>query len=125
MTEKDIRFTNKRVDDSWKESVSGEPSKDKPSPPSEGPREDQNKPIDFTAFITSLGVQCLIHLGELKIEKEGEPKINLQAASEAIDLLVMLKEKTKGNLKPEEEVLLEKLVADLQLKFVHSSSKQS
>ncbi|OGW84368.1 MAG: hypothetical protein A3C35_01680 [Omnitrophica bacterium RIFCSPHIGHO2_02_FULL_46_11] len=78
--------------------------------------------MSFSAFITSIGIQALIHLGELKAPGSKEAQIDLNAVQETIDLLLMLKEKTKGNLTSDEETLLTSLIADLQFKFVHRQS---
>jgi hypothetical protein len=100
MDEEESGFAKKRVDESWKESVSGA------------------SPISFSAFITSLGIQALIKMGEFKDPNSAQMEIDLDGAQETIDLLLMLKEKTKGNLTREEETLLNSLTADLQFKFV-------
>jgi len=63
-------------------------------------------------------MQCYMYLGEVTSSESKKPEVNLKAAQESIDLLVMLKEKTKGNLDPQEEQLLNQLTADLQMKFV-------
>ena len=110
MDEKEIPRTEKRVDESWKEQISHEkvePSQTIPTPP-----------LSFFDFVTSLGIQALIRMGEVKTSETEEAKVDLEAAQETIDLLLMLKEKTKGNLSSEEERLLNSLVADLQLRFV-------
>ena len=48
----------------------------------------------------------------LKTEK------NLDLARQNIDLLALLKEKTKGNLTPEEQTLIDNLLYDLRLRYV-------
>jgi hypothetical protein len=66
-----------------------------------------------------LATSALIHLGESP-ESASEPP-DLPAAKHAIDLLGILKDKTKGNLENEEEALLETLLYDLRLKYVKAS----
>ncbi len=44
-------------------------------------------------------------------------------AKEFIDVLIMLKEKTKGNLSADENTLLNELIAKLQLEFVNFQNK--
>lgn len=111
MDEQKPQFTQKRVDESWKESV----SKEKSAPVSETK---EDFPISFSAFITSLGIQTLIKMGEFENPNSGKKEVDLDGARETIDLLLMLKEKTKGNLSSEEEKLLNSLIPDLQFKFV-------
>ena len=109
--EKEVHFTKKRVDETWKETI----SKEKGNPPEviEG-----SGPLSFSAFVTSLGIQAFIKMGELQPPDAEKVEIDLGVAQETIDLLLLLKEKTKGNLTPDEEKLLSSLIADLQLKFV-------
>jgi hypothetical protein len=42
----------------------------------------------------------------------------MQAAKESIDMLVMLREKTNGNLTPGEEKFFEDLLTDLKMQYV-------
>ena len=56
-----------------------------------------------------------------KIE-EAKRKRNLLVAKQTIDILAMLREKTKGNLTPEEEAFMDHLLTDLRLRYV---SKQA
>lgn len=112
--EKEIRFTQKKVDDSWKQSV--ESDKGKVSPASE----ESSRSVSFAEFLTSLGVQSLTHMGEIENPATGQKTKNLQAAQEIIDLLILLKEKTKGNLTPDEQSLLTHLLAELEIRFVES-----
>ena len=113
MDEEESGFAKKRVDESWKESVSKEKGKTLSEPKDKGA-----SPLSFSAFITSLGIQALIKMGEFKDPNSAQMEIDLDGAQETIDLLLMLKEKTKGNLTSEEETLLNSLTADLQFKFV-------
>ena len=59
--------------------------------------------IDFTHFILSLSSSVLIQLGEIQDPFTQKSAKNLPSAKQTIDLIGMLKEKTKGNLTPEEE----------------------
>jgi hypothetical protein len=78
--------------------------------------------IDFYTFIFSLGSSAFIHLGDAPHPETGQPvKPDLALAQQTIDLLAMLKEKTKGNLTSEEEKFLDTLLLDLRLRFVEKS----
>jgi hypothetical protein len=46
---------------------------------------------------------------------------NLSNAKQTIDLLGMLREKTKGNLTPDEEKLFENLLYDLRMRYVRAT----
>lgn len=81
------------------------------------------EPIDFYTFVLSLGSSAFVHLGDAPHPETGElQRPDLALAKQTIDILVMLREKTKGNLTPEEERFLENLLADLQLRFVNRSA---
>jgi len=90
-------------------------SKAQPQPPLEE--------ITFASFIMSLNTSALIHLGLLPDPLTGKMEPNLQLAKQTIDLLGILKEKTKGNLTQEEQDLLDNLLFDLRIKYVDLSSK--
>ncbi|HSN92518.1 MAG TPA: DUF1844 domain-containing protein [Anaeromyxobacteraceae bacterium] len=78
--------------------------------------------IDFYTFVLSLGSSAFIHLGDAPHPETGELlPVNLSLAQQTIDILSMLREKTKGNLTPEEEKFLENLLTDLRLRFVSKS----
>jgi hypothetical protein len=61
-------------------------------------------------------------LGEAPPGQEGSgPVPNLAHAQEIIDILTMLEGKTKGNLTPDEEALLEEMLYTLRVKFVEKA----
>ncbi|WP_242345299.1 DUF1844 domain-containing protein [Anaeromyxobacter terrae] len=75
--------------------------------------------IDFYTFVLSLASSAFIHLGDAPHPDTGVPgKPDLPLAHQTIDILVMLREKTKGNLTPEEEQFMEHLLTDLRLRYV-------
>lgn len=83
-------------------------------------------PIDFYTFVLSLGSSAFVHLGDAPHPETGEPaKPDLALAKQTIDILAMLRDKTKGNLTPEEEKFLENLLTDLRLRFVQRRAGQA
>ncbi|MFL5308751.1 MAG: DUF1844 domain-containing protein [Polyangia bacterium] len=78
-------------------------------------------PFDFHTFILSLGSSALLHLGELEDPEAGAARPDLAMAKHTIDILSMLEEKTKGNLTPAEEKLMESLLFDLRLRYVEAT----
>jgi hypothetical protein len=76
--------------------------------------------VDFHTFVLSLGSSALLHLGELEHPDVGAPQKDLPLAKHTIDILVMLEEKTRGNLTPAEEKLISSLLYDLRLRFVEA-----
>ncbi len=87
--------------------------------------EDPKSPIDFYTFILSLGSSVFVHLGEAPNPETGEPMpANLPVAKQTIDILDMLREKTRGNLTPEEEHFMENLLTDLRLRYVEKATRK-
>lgn len=81
-------------------------------------------PINFSTFILGLASTALIHLGDAPNPESGKLESNLDLAKQSLDLLDLLRSKTKGNLSQDEEKLFASLLTDLKLRFVkHSSAK--
>ncbi len=75
-------------------------------------------PLSFSAFVLGLASSALIHLGETPNPESGQVAIDLVAARQSIDVLDLLKEKTRGNLDPEEEQLFSSVLTDLRVRYV-------
>jgi hypothetical protein len=76
--------------------------------------------VDFHTFVLSLGSSALLHLGEIEHPDVGATQKDLPLAKHTIDILVMLEQKTKGNLTPAEEKLIQSLLYDLRLRYVEA-----
>ncbi len=80
-------------------------------------------PIDFYTFVLSLASSAFVHLGDAPHPETGEPvPPDFPLAQQTIDILAMLRDKTKGNLTAEEEHFIENLLTDLRLRFVQKST---
>ncbi len=77
--------------------------------------------IDFNSFIFSLSTSVLIQLGEIEDPFTQKLVKNLPLAKQTIDLIGMLKEKTKGNLSPEEDKVIEHVLYDLRMRYVKTA----
>lgn len=115
--DKDIRFTEKKVDESWKEQAETVKAK-APAAGTSAKQPETSK--NFLNLVQSLGFQALMHLGEIADPATQQRELNPEAAKEAIDLLIALRDKTRGNLSKEEKDMLEALVSQLQIKFSQS-----
>jgi hypothetical protein len=71
----------------------------------------------FELLVVSLGMQARMELGPGGDDEQG-PSPNLDLARHTIDLLAVLQEKTKGNLKLEESRLLENTLTELRFRYV-------
>lgn len=82
--------------------------------------------MSFIAFVYSLATNAAVHFSDLPdpITHETRPP-DLDAASQLIEILGMLEEKTRGNLTAEERQLLEQLLYELRLRYVEAKKSQS
>jgi Domain of unknown function (DUF1844) len=99
------------------------PAAEAPSPDGELPGAASDRglpPADFSTFILSLGSSALIHLGDLEAPGEDAKRRDLPMAKHTIDLLTLLRQKTKSNLTAEEDKLLDSLLYDLRLRYVEA-----
>ena len=109
---------NKNIDESWKEAVGKEKAN----------LEKEGKPIppepDFSFFVTTLSLQASIDLGEVPNPVTNKKEEDLVQAKFLIDTLGMLKEKTQGNLTPEETSFMENVLYELRMQFIAKTKKE-
>ena len=76
--------------------------------------------IDFGALIASLATSAMLYLGES--QAEGQPgEINLPMAKQSIEIIGMLREKTRGNLTEEEQAFIDEVLFDLRRNFLNKN----
>ncbi|MEE3327090.1 MAG: DUF1844 domain-containing protein [Myxococcota bacterium] len=79
--------------------------------------------IDFSTFILSLSTTALYQMGHVADPDTGNPvEANHVIAQQTIDTLEMIREKTRGNLEPEEAKLIDSLLYELRLQFLKSAN---
>jgi hypothetical protein len=82
--------------------------------------------LSFIAFVLSLASTAAIHLGDLADPATGQKsEVNLEGASQMIEILSLLEQKTRGNLTAEERQVLEQVLYELRLRFVETSGQAS
>jgi len=84
------------------------------APPADAPK---RSPL-FENLIRSLGQNAALLLGGYADPRTGQPVLDLEGAREVIDMLDALREKTRGNLSPEEDTLLIDVLGNLKLAFM-------
>jgi Domain of unknown function (DUF1844) len=95
-----------------------------PAPPAEPPKPaaapvEAPKPSPgFENLVRMLGSNAAMVLGAYADPRTGQPVIDPEAAREFIDMLDALREKTKGNLAPEEDSLLLDLLGKLKMTYL-------
>jgi hypothetical protein len=102
-----------------------DPKKPNPAEHEHGPGCDHDhehpEPTPFLMLIGGLAGQAHVGLGLRPDPISKKSAKDLPTARQAIDLLAMLEEKTKGNLTDEESHLLAAVLADLRLAFVRAA----
>jgi hypothetical protein len=73
--------------------------------------------VTFKFFVTSLSLQAAIALGRMAHPVSGVVSVNLAQARIIIATLILLKDKTRGNLTAEESSFLERVTAELTVHF--------
>jgi len=94
----------------------GQPSGTPPPPAAEAPSVDE--PVTFSTFVLGLSTQALLHLGEIPDPVSNTTQRDLGAAKHVIDILALLRDKTRSNLEPDEEALLDSMLYDLRMRYV-------
>ena len=83
-----------------------------------------DKPIDFSAFILSLSTTALLQLGVIENPYTKKKEKDVAMAKGTIDVLGLIKEKTKGNLTKDEEALMESILAELRMLYYKINVEQ-
>ena len=88
-----------------------------PEPPASG-----QGSVDLQGLFVMFASSALINLGEAADPATGERLVDLDQAKDAIDLLILLREKTAGNRTEHESRLLEQILHDVQMRYVRAQS---
>jgi hypothetical protein len=74
--------------------------------------------VTFSSFIFSLSSSAFVGLGAIPDPNTGKVEKNLPLVKQTIDLLGVLRDKTRNNLTQEEETLFDHLLYDLRMSYV-------
>jgi hypothetical protein len=125
MTEEKEQEKKIIVDEDWKQEAQKEKeilaAQEEAEKKDEQQEEKPRGPLpegNFAALISMLATQALFALGLLQLKGQEERKPDLELAKYNIDMLQVLEEKTKGNLKKEEEAVLENTLSELRMGYV-------
>lgn len=77
----------------------------------------------FTQLISIFYSSAMIALGKLKNPVTDQIERNLVQAKQSIDILELIKEKTKNNLTDSQKRTLDRLLTDLRLNYIDESNK--
>lgn len=118
------------IDDDWKSQVAAEKEAlkheadekkeqsaedDSPAAP---PQPGQMPPASFEMLVTTFGTEAMVAMGQLPNPMTNEVSFSPDHASYAIDMLAMLKDKTKGNLNDAEESMIVDVLHQLRMSFI-------
>ena len=92
------------------------------SGPAHAGRDPLDDPASFLSLIMSLASNAAASLGMMPHPVTGETGVDLTTAKHWIDVLGMLEQKTRGNLDPQEDQVIEGLLADLRMQYVSFTS---
>jgi hypothetical protein len=81
------------------------------------PHRAQDFEISFEKFVASLYMSALMQLG-LAAPQGAKPEVDLLGARQTIDTLAILQEKTKGNLTPAEQSMLQNCLYELRMAYL-------
>jgi len=120
---RDRRFSAKQEDSqaTEEESKKEEPVKEESKKEDFSEQQIPLPEVNFGNFLLSLHTSALIQLGEIQDPNAGQALKDLPLAKQTIDLVGMLKEKTRGNLAPEEEKMMEAVLYDLRIRYVKAA----
>ncbi|MBK9214450.1 MAG: DUF1844 domain-containing protein [Chloracidobacterium sp.] len=76
-------------------------------------------PASFVNFLSTLATNAAAALGAVPHPATGKRSLDLETGKYWLDVLGMIKEKTTNNLHPKEQHLLDGLLGDLRMQYVH------
>jgi hypothetical protein len=116
------------AEEEQKKAAQAPPPSRTPTPSQEGPGRPRGRgareipPASFAALVNSMVTQALFYLGDLA-PQGGDPVVNLDMSKHQIDTLVILEEKTKGNLTEDEQRILDTGLYEVRMRYVQVASQ--
>jgi hypothetical protein len=122
------------IDEDWKAQVQAEKEAATKSKPATAAAEDSAAgagpggdmplpPASFELLLTMLATEALVSLGQVAHPATGQVHVNRGQAQYLIDMIEMLREKTKGNLTSGEQQLTDTLLHQLRMAFVETANQ--
>ena len=129
-------MSNKKliIDEDWKSQVQAEreqaarqPAQSEPAAATRKPNASPEDladvpmpPASLELLATTLATEALVALGQVPHPATGQSHFHPQQATYLIDTIDVLKQKTKGNLTPDEEKMLDGLLHQLRMVFIET-----
>ena len=80
--------------------------------------ENSKSEVNFSELVLGFSSAALYYLGEAQVDGKNVKSENISLARQNIEFLVLLQQKTQGNLTEDEAKLLGQVLSDLKMKFV-------
>jgi hypothetical protein len=84
----------------------------------------ESQGIDFTTFVLSVSSAAYMGLGLTPKPGKATAEVDLELARQNIDLLEMIKVKTRNNLSGDEQKLLDNLLYETRMRFIEIQSQK-
>jgi len=116
------------IDEDWKAQIQREKEQAQEADTPDA-KEEEERPrglpeeVSFETVVSTLGMQAIMALGMVAPRGAEQVQVDLPGAKVLIDMLMVLRDKTKGNLTPEEEGYLTQTLADLQQGYLVRSQQ--
>ncbi len=115
------------IDEGWKGQVEREKEEARRKLDEQAPQAEDGEAADqeglpeeatFESLVGTLASQTMFALGLLAVPGQEQVMVDLDQAKFSIDLLAVLRDKTKGNLEPKEEGAITEALGELQRVYV-------
>ena len=80
-----------------------------------------DNPASFVNFLSTLATNAAASLGAIPHPMTGQKNVDLETGKYWIDVMIELRDKTKGNLDSKEENVISRILSDLQIQYVKLS----
>src|ERR1700761_5588744 len=77
----------------------------------------------FIEFVMMQAQNAALCLGQITDPRIGQPQVNIPLARMFIDQLAVIREKTAGNLSPDEQRVIDSALEQMEMAFVHIASR--
>lgn len=102
--------------------VDDEKTQEKGETPGDSTNKKQELPkASFILLLSGIATQAYIQLGEVDNPLTKKNEQNIEQAKYTIDTLLVLEEKTKGNLSADEKKYLENILNDLRTRYINKA----
>jgi hypothetical protein len=121
------------IDEDWKSQVEAERAEaakvkpaatEAPAPTDNDPSESEDPPMppaSFEMLLTTLATEALVALGQVPHPVTGKVQAHRNQAKFLIDTVDVLRQKTAGNLTTGEQQVIDSLLHQMRLVFVHTA----